>query len=400
MDVMVADVVETLSATPEVYTMYRGKEAMRPHRPAFEARLAAFRNKMREAKLDGFIVAHPANRRYLIGYTGGDMPPAETAGFLIVSATDAILVTDVRYTEHAATEAPNIEVVEYGRGMFVQTIGVLLRTHGLRRVGFESRAIIYDDVASIYGEVAGRVELVPQTAFVDGLRLIKDAEELALLRRAISISDQAFNAVRRLLQPGMTERDVAWQIERHMREFGAEAPSFDTIVGSGPNGAMAHAVPSERAIAEGEPIVIDMGARYAGYCSDMTRTVFLGTPDARYRDIYNTVLEAQARATAATKPGATGKAVDAVARDFINSTTYAGTFGHGLGHGIGLMVHELPNLNTRADDQVLAAGMVHSVEPGIYIEGWGGVRIEDLVLVTADGCETLSHADKDPRWEL
>nr|HPL29442.1 M24 family metallopeptidase [Anaerolineae bacterium] len=231
--------------------------------------------------------------------------------------------------------------------------------------------------------------------WVEELRAVKSPDELALMRRAVAISDAVIAALPELLQPGMTEKQLAWRIESFMHEHGADEPSFPIIAAGGPNGAMAHAVPSERPLVPGEPIVLDLGARVEGYCSDLTRTVCIGQPDARFREIYAIVLQAQQTAEAGIKAGLLGKDADALARQVIVEAGYGEAFGHGLGHGVGLDIHERPGAGARSEDR-LEPGMAVTVEPGIYLPGWGGVRIEDLVVVTEGGVEILSAATKDP----
>jgi Xaa-Pro aminopeptidase len=218
---------------------------------------------------------------------------------------------------------------------------------------------------------------------------------LALLQRAIAISDDAFAAILPLLHPSMRERDVAWELEKAMRERGADAISFEIIVAAGPNGAQPHARAGDEQLGTGRPIVIDFGAQYAGYHADCTRTIVLGEPDEQFRTIYNTVLRAQEAAIAAIRPGMTSVEADATAREVIKEAGYGDEFGHGLGHGVGLDVHEGPRLSFLGKD-TLPAGAVFSIEPGIYLPGWGGVRIEDLALLTEDGPQVLSQAIKEP----
>jgi Xaa-Pro aminopeptidase len=259
-------------------------------------------------------------------------------------------------------------------------------------VGFESTHVTVDQHQQ-WAEAAEGFELVPTKGMVEQLRAIKDEGELALIRRAVELSDAAFAHIVQWLRPGVTEKAVAWELEVFMRTHGADDIAFDLIVGFGPNGAMAHAEPSDRPIQEGEPIVLDLGARVDGYCSDLTRTLCLGEPDEMLRRIHATVLEAQEAAEHAMRAGLKGRTVDAIARDLIEAAGYGKHFGHGLGHGVGLAIHESPRAGKTSED-VLQAGMVITVEPGIYIEGWGGVRIEDLVVVREQGIEALTTAPK------
>jgi Xaa-Pro aminopeptidase len=233
-------------------------------------------------------------------------------------------------------------------------------------------------------------------AAVDPLRAVKDADELTLIRAAIALADQAMEGLFSELKPGMTEAEAAWWLEAFMRSRGAEGMAFDPGVAAGPNGAVPHHKPGRRAIRPGEPIWVDIGARWQGYCSDITRTVLLGRPDDQYTRLWASVLEAQRRALDTIRPGMTGKACDATARDHLIAAGLGDQFGHGLGHGVGLEIHEEPRLSRFTVRDQVAAGMVTSVEPGVYIPGWGGVRHEDLVLLTADGLEVLTRASKPP----
>ena len=242
-------------------------------------------------------------------------------------------------------------------------------------------------------------ELVASEGFVSQLRAVKEPDELVTIQRAIDLADQAMEAVGAQLRPGLTEREVAWMMEKTMRESGADALSFDTIIASGPNGAKAHHHPSQRKLEAGDGVVIDMGALYDGYCSDITRTYILGKDDMKFREIYDVVLEAQRIAEDEARTGMTGEEIDALARQVIVNAGYGGTFGHSLGHGIGLAVHEFPRVGPRATG-IIEDGMVFSVEPGIYLTGWGGVRIEDLVVMENGSPRVLTHAHKRDLVEL
>jgi Xaa-Pro aminopeptidase len=238
-----------------------------------------------------------------------------------------------------------------------------------------------------------QVSMVATSGLTEDQRIIKDGEELAMLQKAIDASDAAMEAVCPEIREGMTEREVAWRMEVVMRDLGADGISFDTIVAAGPNGAMAHHRPSDRPINSGEPIVIDMGAMVDGYCSDITRTVVVGEPDETFRKVYDTVLGAQLTAINTVKTGMTGEECDGLARTVIVEAGYGDNFGHSLGHGVGLAVHEYPRVAPKSPDR-LQNDTVFTVEPGIYITGWGGVRIEDIVILGDDGATTLSKASK------
>ena len=363
----------------------------RPSAAALAGRLTRLRATLRERDLPALLVSNAYNRRYLTAFAGEDDPPSDaaSAGMLLVTAKRVVLITDSRYAIQAEHETAGVEIVLRKGTMkdaLIEQIGAL----GVRRLGFEADHLVYALHEDLHAALPA-VELVPTRRIVRTQRLVKDEAELALLRRAIAISDEAITRVAADLRPGMTEREIAHRIENTMIALGADAPAFATIVAAGPNGAMAHAVPGDRPIREGEPIVIDMGARYHGYSSDMTRTLILGAPDAQFRAIYNIVLRAKQTAEAGIRAGITGVAADKLARDVIEAAGYGGQFGHGLGHGIGLEVHEGPSLSRTSED-TLAAGEVSSVEPGIYLPDWGGVRLEDLVLIHPDGVEILTGA--------
>lgn len=349
-------------------------------------RLAA---QLPQHELDAILISGPKNRRYLSGFTG-------SAGYLLVTPHRQALFTDSRYTEQAASQSPHFEVIRMERG-FSWLLDTLKET-GVRRVGFESDEMT---VAS-YNRMLDAIKeeeslegasLIATSGITDELRAIKDQEELAQLQKAIDASDRAMEAVCPTIEAGMTEKEVAWRMEAAMREFGADNLSFDTIVAAGPNGAMVHHRADNTAIRAGEPVVIDMGAQVNGYCSDITRTVVVGEPDEMFRKVYNIVLGAQLTAINTVRPGLTGEECDALSRDVIAEAGYGDNFGHSLGHGVGLAVHENPRVGPHADNE-LKPDMVFTVEPGIYITGWGGVRIEDIVALGEDGATVLSKAGK------
>ena len=352
-------------------------------------RLERLRAKLEEKDLDAILISSAENRQYISGFTG-------SAGYLVASRDSAVLATDFRYTEQAGLQAPDFEVTRSG-GDWSWLVD-LLKERRLDKIGFESHQMTvagYSHVATALRGLpsADRPTLVATTGIVEGLRTIKDQDELALLQQAIDTADAAMQAVSPTIQPGETEREVAWRLEKAMRELGADSLSFDTIVAAGPNGAMPHHRPSDRAILEGEPIVIDMGAKVGGYCSDITRTVCVGTPDETFRKIYDIVLGSQLTAIATVKAGMSGGEADDLSRVVITEAGYGENFGHSLGHGLGLVVHEYPRVGPRSND-ALEEGTVFTVEPGIYLSGWGGVRIEDVVLLEKDGAKPLSKAAK------
>lgn len=349
-------------------------------------RVERVREALTAQGLDALFITKAENRRYLSGFTG-------SAGVLIITPEEALLATDFRYYEQVKMQAPDFTLVEV-TGRVVQTLAEQAQRLSLRRVGFESHVLTVDTYQEWQKEMPS-VEWVPTKNIVEGLRMVKDAEEMAAITEAVRIADETMMHIMQWLRPGKTEREIAWELEVYMRTHGAEKPSFTTIVGSGPNGAMSHAVTSERPVAIGDPIVIDMGALVHGYCSDLTRSFCLGQASDEYLAIWHTVLEAQQAAEAAVRPGLAGAALDGVARQVIEQAGYGDKFGHGLGHGVGLEIHEGPSAGRLSED-TLAEGHVITIEPGIYLPGWGGVRIEDMVVVTAEGGRILTQCPKVP----
>jgi Xaa-Pro aminopeptidase len=359
-------------------------------------RLERLRVGLQSRKLDGLLVSQPESRYYLSGYTGHDLPPRDSAGYLLVTASEALLLTDPRTTEQAEHEASEFEVMTYGAGHRGPTaVAEAAARLNVARLGFESIHLPYAIWSEVREQLPAAIELVPEDRVIDNLRVIKDAEELSQLQEAIDVLDRCLAHVLGRLEPGLTERAVARMVELYLIEH-ADGPSFPSIVASGPNAAVPHAVPSDRRIQDGEVIKIDIGARSDGYCSDMTRTICLGEPrDPRLSELHAIVLEAQQHAEQHVRPGMTGREADALARDVISRAGYAEAFLHGLGHGIGLEVHERPSLSLSRGEEPLEPGMVFSVEPGIYLPGWGGVRIEDLVVLESTGARVLCHSPKN-----
>jgi len=359
------------------------------------ARLERLRASFATHGLDGLLISQPESRYYLSGYTGHDLPPRDSAGYLLIGATQALLLTDPRTTEQAQQQAPAFEVVTYGAGSRgPAAVAQAAAKLGFRRLGFESIHLPYAIWDAIRADLSSSIELAPVDRLVDDLRIIKDAEELACLQEAIDVLDRCLADVLRRTEPGFTERQVARMVEMYLLEH-ADGSSFPSIVASGPNASVPHAVPTDRRIQEGEVLKIDIGARASGYCSDMTRTVCFGEPrDARLVELHGIVLEAQEQAEAQLRPGMTGREGDSLSRDVIARAGYGEAFVHGLGHGIGLEVHEPPSLSQSRGEDVLRPGMVFSVEPGIYLPGWGGVRIEDLVVLEENGARVLCHSPK------
>ena len=355
-------------------------------------RLERLRARLEEHGLDAVLITNAENRRYLSGFSG-------SAGTLLITPAEAVIATDFRYYEQAEQQAPEYRLFRVG-GPMAEWFHEFLAGLGGKKLGFEAADVTYDGyrayVKAIDKLPAGdRPKLTATTGLVEGLRVVKDAEELTALQRAIDLGDAAMAHVQRLVEPGWTEKRVAWEIERYIREHGGDALSFPTIVAGGPHAALAHAQPRDRALQAGEMVVIDMGCQVDGYMSDLTRTIFLGEPDDQFRRIYDIVAAAQRTAIETIEAGMTGDQGHMLAQAVIEEAGYGDAFGHGLGHGIGLQVHEAPRV-ARTSPDVLRDGMVFSIEPGIYLSGWGGVRIEDLGVLENGKVRLLSHA---PRWE-
>ncbi len=357
-----------------------------------QPRLSLLRAAMAERNLPALLVSNAANRRYLSGFTG-------SSGTLLITPDHALLFTDGRYTIQAAREAPAFtlhETLSPERTLHTLLIEVLSEL-AVDLVGFEAAHVsVAEHYALSKALFDTPVELEPVDGLVEALREVKDADEVATLRRAVEVTDAAFLAVLPHLRPEMTERQAAWMLEVAMRERGAEGVAFPIIVAAGLNSALPHAHPGDAPLGEGRPIIIDMGARVDGYHADMTRTITLGSPDATFQKIYAIVLEAQQRAIAALRAGLRCNAADTIARDHITAAGYPDAFRHSLGHGVGLDIHEGPALRRakpgfEQSGPRLQVGNVVSVEPGIYLDDWGGVRIEDLALIAEDGCEVLSQ---------
>lgn len=342
-------------------------------------------------QLDALLITDPYNIRYLSGFRGGE-------GALYISKNQNVLITDSRYTEQAEKES-EFEVIEENNKhnrMQILTECIQKEKNGLN----QSFSMGYEDDYMVCSELAKLREKLPVTKWaplkhhINDLRRIKTKEEIDFLAKAESIGDYAFSQIIKVLKPGMTELEVAATLEYHMKMAGAEDLSFSTIVASGIHSSMPHAIPDEKKLEYGDFLTMDFGCKYKGYCSDMTRTVVIGKASEKQREVYQVVLNAQLAALDSLCAGKTGKEIDAVARTIIEKEGYGKYFGHGLGHSVGLYIHENPRLSP-SDNTVLEEGMIETVEPGIYIPGFGGVRIEDMVVVTKNGCRNLASSPKE-----
>src|SRR5437660_5935645 len=328
------------------------------------------RSWITEQGLDAFMVTQPQNRSYLSGWLNDDV---EGAGLLLVGQQQQVLLTNTLYREVAENEAKGWQVIVPTSREYAPVIVTLAQEQGWKQIGFEAMALTYGEYEKFRNAGEGIFTLKPfESSIVDKLRQVKLPHELDLLRQAIAITDETFAHICNWLQPGMTEKEVQWEISRYMVSLGADGPAFESIVASGPNGSMPHAHAGERRIQHGELITIDMGARYQGYCADMTRTVCIGEPaEPRMLEVYNAVLKALETCEAGIRAGMTGKEADALARDVLEAAGLGEYYIHSTGHGVGLQIHEGPTLSKRApDDMIPPPASVVTVEPGAYIPCW------------------------------
>lgn len=343
------------------------------------------REILHKLSIGAVLVSNGNNIRYISGYAG------ET-GYLYISDKRLAVITDFRYTLQAEAEAEGYEIITIGNGGYEEAINDMLRTEQVERLGFEAEDMLYSDYQKLKEKLEIK-EFIPIGNDITRLRRIKTLKELEYIKKAEAIGDQVFTEILTFIKPGMTELEVAARIEYLLKLYGAQRSSFPAIVASGLNSSMPHAVPTVKKIETGDFLTMDFGCVYEGYCSDMTRTIVIGKASDKQKDIYGTVLKAQLAALEFLKAGYQGREVDKVARDIIYSAGYEGCFGHGLGHSVGLHIHENPRLSP-LEEEVILEGMTETVEPGIYIKGFGGVRIEDLVEVTKVGCNNFTYSEK------
>ena len=347
-------------------------------------RVSSARGYLERLGVEVIIFLGLPNIRYLAGFTGSD-------GALILGKEKGWFLTDSRYTTQASLEIAEAGIVEYR--IKTEGIAALLTAESVKRAGFEAEQTTVAFLQALSAALPD-LELIPIGAELDDLRIRKDPEELRSLAGSAEIASQALLGILDLIKPGVPEREVALALEFAMKRAGAQEKSFDFIVASGPRGALPHGKASDKAIQTGELVTIDFGAVYQGYHSDETVTVVIGSPDSRQKEIYSIVKDAHDKALEAVKPGISLKELDNIARRYIEAKGYGNYFGHGLGHGVGLEVHEKPTVSFRSE-QTAGEGMVFTIEPGIYIPDWGGVRIEDTVVVTQDGCRLLTSVPKE-----
>ncbi|NBG88789.1 M24 family metallopeptidase [Isachenkonia alkalipeptolytica] len=343
----------------------------------------SIRKILKEKELDGILIFNPENRQYVSGFTG-------SAGYVLISEKEQIFMTDFRYIEQAKKQTEGFEILEISRDNPVTDI---INGYKFKNLGIEDDFLTYEQYLN-FNEKLEATELVPLKRALIELRSVKTNEEIYKIQEAAKITDNAYEHIIKKIQPGMREIEVALDLEYFMKTQGASKVSFDIIVASGHRSALPHGVASEKTLEKGDMVTIDFGCVYQGYCSDMTRSFVLGQATEKQKEVYHTVLEAQNTALAAVKPGKTGKELDEIARSIITNKGYGKYFGHGLGHGVGLEVHELPHVN-HLGEKAMEAGMVITIEPGVYIPDFGGVRIEDLLAVTEDGYKVLSNTPKE-----
>jgi Xaa-Pro aminopeptidase len=348
-------------------------------------RIEALRTKFKEYEIDGLLLTSSYNRQYMTQFTG-------TAGVAIISEKKAIFITDFRYMEQAKEQAKGYEIVQH-TGPIIKEVAKQVEKLGLKKLGFEQSHLTYE-AHQMYERNMEQVQLIPIAGLVEGIRMIKDQEEIQIIQDAANIADAAFDYITTFIRPGITELEVSNELEFFMRKQGATSSSFDIIVASGHRSALPHGVASEKVIEKGELVTLDFGAYYKGYCSDITRTVAVGDVSDELKEIYNTVLKAQLRGMDGIKPGITGKEADAFTRDYITEKGFGDYFGHSTGHGLGMEVHEGPSLSLKSNT-VLEPGMIVTVEPGIYIAGVGGTRIEDDTLLVEGGNRSFTHSPKE-----
>ena len=335
--------------------------------------------------VDAILISNGNNMRYISGFAGA-------TGYVYISQTRHAVLTDFRYTIQAEMEAEGYEIITIGNGGYEEVINNLIKTEEINRLGFEAEDMLYATYDRLKEKLLVK-EMCPVGSEITAMRRIKTPRELEMIKKAEAIGDQVFTQILDYIKPGMTELEIAAKIEYLLKVNGAQGTSFDSIVASGVNSSMPHAVPSTKKIEIGDFLTMDFGCLYEGYCSDMTRTIVIGKASQKQKDVYNTVLKAQLAALDFIKAGVLGKEVDKVARDIIYNAGYEGCFGHGLGHSVGLHIHENPRLSM-LEEGIIEAGMTETVEPGIYIKGFGGVRIEDLVAVTENGHENFTFSEK------
>lgn len=349
----------------------------------FGPRRKAVTTSLAKLKIDALIVSSPSNIRYLSDYAGSN-------GLMLITEVESHFFTDPRYAIASQKVTCKAHVA---KGPLLAAVTSLIKRKRLKRIGFESTWTHHDQFVRLQKELP-RAALVPVNRVVEDLRMIKSASEIARIRRSVAVNSEAYSRTLKRVRVGVREQEIAAELDFQMKVLGAEKPAFETIVAAGSRSALPHAHPTSRKLAKNELLLIDMGASLEGYSSDMTRVTHAGPPPRRIRDLYKAVLEAQLAAEDAVRPGVTAGKVDTVARDVLKRHGLGAEFVHSTGHGLGLEIHETPRIGKK-DKTRLQAGMAITIEPGVYIDGLGGIRIEDTVLVTEGGCEVLTPTSKE-----
>ncbi|MBK8901751.1 MAG: aminopeptidase P family protein [Anaerolineaceae bacterium] len=358
-----------------------------PQTSIFQERLTAVRHKLPEWEVDGLLIASPSNRRWLSGFSGSN-------GQLLVTANKALIATDFRYYIQATHEAPHFTLFRHQRT--VEDTRNFLAEAGVPRVGVEAKHTTLEQMDELMQ--VENITWVGLAKTVEPMRQVKTAAEVQSIQKAAAITDAIMAQVPQIARVGMMEKAVAWELEKALRQAGAEALAFDILVASGPNSALPHHHPGSRRLQAGDALIVDMGAQVDGYKSDMTRSFYLGEKaSVPYFELYQLVMRAQTAVFQQARPGMSLKAVDALARDVFARAGHAEHFGHGLGHGLGLDIHEDPFLSPRAaDEDTIEVGTMVTIEPGCYLPDWGGIRLEETALMTEDGLVPLTHCPKEP----
>ena len=358
-------------------------------------RIERLKGEMRKRQIDTIMIFSDENRKYLSGYTGEDSSYDETAGILIITEKHNILVTDPRYDVQAKNEAGDFYFINCYTGELARELTNILKATNSKKVGVEAARLSYGEYRKLADNISKNnydIEFNDAMEILNSLRIKKDDDEINEIKAALNIAETAFMELRNKIKPGMTEKASAWLLEKLMREKGADSLSFPVIAAAGKNSALPHAIPGNKKFKKGEPLLFDFGAKLNGYCSDTTRTLVMGKPDDTFKTIYEILFNAQQLAVDNIKPGIIAHNIDKTARDYIDATQFKGKFTHSLGHGVGLAIHEAPRLSKK-DNTILEPGMIITVEPGIYLPEWGGIRLENMVMVTDNGSCVLNTMD-------
>jgi len=347
------------------------------------AKINLVREKFSQSGIDAFFTGKPENVRYLTRFSG-------SSAALVITESDSVFITDSRYTEQASEETSGCEIREAKK--IVEDVARLLNDKGVKKIGFESTHTSYDDYIALKKDMKGP-DLIPTRNIIEDMRMIKSEEEIELIKKSAEIAGRAFTEIQGLVKPGITEKDIAIELEYNLLRNGADAIAFDLIVASGERGALPHGIAGKRKLEEGDLVILDFGAKYNGYYSDCSRTLSVGEPDEIKKYIYQVVWTAQQKAIAGVRSGISAHAIDSLARQHIKDAGFGDRFGHGTGHGVGLEIHEGPTIKP-GQDQILQNGMVFTVEPGIYVPGSCGVRIEDMVLVQEKRASVITSSIK------